>query len=375
MPSWDVTFDRRIALDDLDLIRRVAEAEAVAKFIRGVPLRPSVQARLDQLNIMRAVRGTIGIEGADLAEDEVERILAAPPDTRALPAAKAREEQEARNAEAVMRFVATTLDGEPSRPITEQLICEIHRLTTEGIDYPNNVPGTYRAHPVSAGTYIPPREGSTIRRLMGEFVDWVNGPPATNWPQIVRAIAAHFYFISIHPFGDGNGRTARAIESYMLYQAGVSVLSFYSLANFYYRRRSDYEQLLDACRFNAGGDLTPFVLFALNGLTEELDTVREEVIAEATRTAFREYARETILGADGVSVAVKSRLSAFLYEIPGEIDEAELLSGRDSRAWVWGSVSRKTLTRDLDRLERLELISRADGVIRPRFDVMEQFKR
>ncbi len=375
MPSWDVKFDRLVRLDDIEVIRTIAEAEVVAKFIRGMPLRPSVQARLDRLNIMRAVRGTTGIEGADLDEDEVERVLASPPDERVLPVAKAREEQEARNAGAVMRFVAQTLGTDRTQTLTAPFVRELHRLTTEGIDYPNNVPGEYRTHAVSAGTYVPPRSGDEVRRLMEEFVSWLNEPPATKWPPIVRALAAHFYFISIHPFGDGNGRTARAIESYLLYQAGVNVLGFYSLANFYYRRRGEYEQMLDLCRFSDARDLTPFILFAATGLTEELDAVHEEVIAEATRTAFREYARETILGAGGVSASVRARLAQFLHELEGELDEREFLSKRDPLARFHGNASRKTMTRDLDRLERLGLISRENGAIRPRLDAMEQFKR
>ena len=127
MPALDVTFDRQVRLDDIGLICAVAEAEAVAKFIRGVPLPPAVQNRLDRLNIVRAVRGTTGIEGADLDEDEVRRVLEAPPDTPVLPAARAREEQEARNAEAVMRFGAETTGEEHLRPLTEGDIREMHR--------------------------------------------------------------------------------------------------------------------------------------------------------------------------------------------------------------------------------------------------------
>ena len=372
MPTWDVVFDRQIALDELDLMRRIVEAEAVARLVGEIPLRASVRDRLDRLNIMRAVRGTTGIEGTDLAEDEVQRILAAPPQTRVLPPSKAREEQETRNAESVMRLIAETLEVASTLPLDEAFIATIHRLTTGGIDYPNNVPGAYRTHAVSAGTYVPPRDGESVRRLMGEFVVWLNSPPAVNWPPTVRAIAAHFYFISIHPFGDGNGRTARAIESYLFYQAGINVRGFYSLANFYYRRRADYERLLDLCRFNSEGDLTPFVRLAVGGLGEELETVRSEVVAEANLTAFREYGREQIFLAEGVNAPVKARLTLLMDAMDGELSEAPLLSGSDPRARLWGRVSRKTMTRDLARLEEMGLIERTAGLIRPRLDLMKQ---
>ena len=376
MPTWDVAFDRHIALDDLALIRAVAEAGAVAKFIRGVPLPPPVQERLDRLNVMRAVRGTTGIEGTELDEGEVERILETPPETPVLPASRARDEREARNAAAVMEFVARTISADPARPLTEELIRELHRLTTGGIDYPHNEPGVYRSHAVRVGDYVPPRDGADVRRLMAAFGDWLNTPPATGWPPIVRAVAAHFYFVSIHPFGDGNGRTARAVESYLLYQTGVNVLGFYSLANFYYRNRPEYIAMLDRCRFNADGDLTPFVLFAVSGLVEELDAVREEVIAEVTRMAFRAYALETMRVARGMGGAVRGRLASFLDRLAAEpVTEDDLASGRSALAGIWRGMSRKTMTRDLARLEGLGLIAREDGLVRPRHEAMSQSRR
>lgn len=375
MPTWDVTFDRNVALDDPALFRAVAEAEAVARFIRGVPLPPVVQERLDRLNIMRAVRGTTGIEGTELAEEEVGRILEAPPETPVLPPSRARDEQEARNAATVMEFVARAIRADPARPLTEELVCELHRLTTEGIDYPHNEPGVYRSHAVRVGDYVPPRAADDVRRLMAEFADWLNTPPVTGWPPIVRAVAAHFYFVSIHPFGDGNGRTARAVESYLLYQTGVNVLGFHSLANFYYRNRPEYIALLDRCRFDADGDLTPFVRFAIEGLVEELDAVRAEVIAAITAIAFREHARSTILSGTGMSMAVRGRLAAFMDGLVEPVGEDDLLARRGPLAYVWAGVSRKTLTRDLARLEALGLIVREDGIVRPRHEAMSQFQR
>ena len=301
MPTWDVTFDRHIQLDDIALIRSVAEAEAVAKFIRGVPLPPSTQERLDRLNIMRAVRGTTGIEGADLTEEEVGRILEEPHDKPVLPESRAREEQEARNAEAVMRFVAHITDEDEGRPLTEEVIREVHRLTTAGIDYPNNEPASTARMQFKRAPMFPPRDGTGVERLMAEFVEWVNTPPALNWPAVVRAVAAHFYFVSIHPFGDGNGRTARAVESYLLYQSGVNVLGFYSLANFYYRNRAEYIELLNHCRFNEDRDLTPLIRFAIAGLVEELETVRQEVVDAVTVITFRDYYRDILQFSAGIN--------------------------------------------------------------------------
>ena len=75
---------------------------------------------------------------------------------------------------------------------------------------------------------------------MTEFVEWFNSGVAASWDPVVRAVVAHFYLASIHPFGDGNGRTSRAVESFLLYGAGVNARGFFSLANYFYRNRQEY---------------------------------------------------------------------------------------------------------------------------------------
>ena len=65
MPSWDVHFDVRVRTEDPEVLRLTARVEALASVIRGIPIPPHVQQRLDSLNIIRAVRGTTGIEGTE----------------------------------------------------------------------------------------------------------------------------------------------------------------------------------------------------------------------------------------------------------------------------------------------------------------------
>src|SRR4030042_2131185 len=245
MPKWDVSFDLRVGVDDPDIVKALTRIEAMAVVVRDIPIPPGAQRRIDRLNILRAVVGTTGIEGAELTDDEVGRIMAASPGERVLPPSRQREEMEARNAERVTRYVAEALEKDTDLPLTEQLVCTFHELITSGIDYENNEPGIYRSHPAHAGTYVPPRDREDIQRLMKGFVQWFNRGEPLYWPSPVRAIVAHFYIVSIHPFGDGNGRTARAVESFLLYQGGINARGFCSLANHYYRNRDRNIGLLD----------------------------------------------------------------------------------------------------------------------------------
>ena len=80
MPSWDVHFDVRLRTSAPELLTCLtARVEALASVIRGILIPPHIQQRLDRLNIIRAVRGTTGIEGTEFSEEEVAEILSSPP--------------------------------------------------------------------------------------------------------------------------------------------------------------------------------------------------------------------------------------------------------------------------------------------------------
>ena len=107
---------------------------------------------------------------------------------------------------------------------------------------------------------------------------------------IIQAMAAHYHIGAMHPFGDGNGRTARALEAFMLRRAGVNNVVLVSLSNYYYDHKEEYLAVLSASRRN-GHDLTPFLRFGLRGVAERCDAVAEAIVAHHRRTLFREFAR------------------------------------------------------------------------------------
>jgi len=375
LASWDVHFGLKIEHESPTLIRLVERAHALASVIRDIPIPPYLQFQLDTINIMRAVRGTTAIEGAQVSTEEVRKIMAAPAET-ALPKRRARDEQEVRNAAAVMYYVADLVKKQPDCPVTQELVCTIHKLTTTNIDYPNNVPGQYRSHPVNAGDYEPPASGDDVRRLMNEFTEWLNSPPALNWDPIIRALAAHFYLISIHPFGDGNGRTSRAVESFMLYQGRVNARGFYSLANYYYQHRSDYVWHLDHARFNSENNLTSFITFGLTGLVDELKDVHAQVLNEVNLISYRDFAREKFQRNMDLGLGTKAgeRLFHFLIALGRDPLPMSQLTSRKSHAGsLYRKVSLRTIQRDIAFLRENNLIKIEDGAIMPNLEVMKQY--
>ena len=378
MRRWNPHFHAHVDLRDPELLQSVARIEALAELTGAIPLPPGRRNEAGRLNILRAVRGAIGIEGGRLTEGEAGRILDAAPDGGpVLGAARAREEAEARNAARVMDYVRSAAGDAPDDDLSERHVREMHRLATGGIGYPHNTPGAYREVPVAAGGYRAPPPGE-IGGLMDRFFEWF---PLTRerdrWPECVRAVAGHFYLISIHPFGDGNGRTSRAAESLVLYRGGVGSLGFYSLAAFYCRNRADYEESLDRARFvhddGERVDLTEFVKFALGGLRGELAGVHAEALGFLRELAFRDHARES-LREDGAlrSKVGARRLELVLRAAEAPIPVADLRARRHPAAALYAGATNKTLARDIGYLRERRLVLVEDGAVRANLELTDR---
>ena len=83
-------------------------------------------------------------------------------------------------------------------------------------------------------------------------------------------MATHYHFEAMHPFEDGNGRTARALEALLLQRAGLRDTAFIAMSNYYYEEKPRYLSVLTEVR---GGrhNLTAFLKFALRGVTLQCD--------------------------------------------------------------------------------------------------------
>ena len=81
---------------------------------------------------------------------------------------------------------------------------------------------------------------------------------------LIQALALHYHFAALHPFLDGNGRTARAVEALMLQRAGLRDSLFIAMSNYYYDEKEAYLTKLKEVR-EREHDLTPFLHFGLKG--------------------------------------------------------------------------------------------------------------
>ena len=283
------SFEYRLHIDDLrsDLIRIEAYREAALNLV----LPPDWKTQLDRLNRVRAVHGTTALEGNPLSEAEVGRqmdLLASPSTS---PAKPSRDQRQVRNAGRAQdrvrqRFTPTAASLQRSD------ILQMHELITQGSDERNNLPGRLRTHSVVVGTEAlggvhrgaPPQ---AVSGLVDRFVEFVNSRAFMAQHPVVRALLAHFFLVTIHPFGDGNGRVSRLVEAGILYQGEYNVFGFYGLSNYFYRHGDEYKRLLQQSRDTQPFDLNAFVAFGVEGFAAELKGINNFIKTKLNRLVYR----------------------------------------------------------------------------------------
>jgi Fic family protein len=178
--------------------------------------------------------------------------------------------------------------------LEEDQIKEIHRIITDGLEMKDNMPGLYRSQPVfvgnreHGGVYRPPKNLADIESLMKEFVTWLNSEEILSLVPEIRAALAHYHFALIHPFGNGNGRTARIIEALILTAAGMKYMPV-MLSNFYYKHIDEYFSVFSSSEQNAENDITPFLEFVLKGVVESLNNIKDNIIYFIRIFTLRDY--------------------------------------------------------------------------------------
>lgn len=115
--------------------------------------------------------------------------------------------------------------------------------------------------------YVAPLADS-VQNEMEMFLNWFNGPNDTD--SVLRAAIAHLWFVTIHPFDDGNGRIARAITDMMLARSEESQHRFYSMSAQIRLERNSYYDILGETQ-KGSLDITPWLKWFLNCLDRALD--------------------------------------------------------------------------------------------------------
>jgi len=266
------------------MLSAVGRIDAAREVITHAPLVPAWERRFQSDARVRTIHHGTHLEGNNLNFDEVEKILeldttqTTNPNNQVL--ARERDVQEVINYRRVMDYL-DELSKEASSsplPLTEAMLKEVHRLTvTRLLDESES--GHYRTVKVvirntSTGeiSFRPPSPLEVPLALSNLF-SWVNTQGSGGHP-LLRAGLFHYELVRIHPFTDGNGRTARAMVLLLLFLEGYELKKFFSLDEYYDSEPGEYYEALQSA---GGGDLTQWLEYFTLGIAIEFDRVKQLV--------------------------------------------------------------------------------------------------
>jgi Fic family protein len=372
--DWN-SFKFEYRLEPARMLAGLIAIEAYKEAALNLVLPPDWREHLDKLNRIRAIHGTTALEGNPLSEAEVsrqidilDRNIAAASDNVTL------EQLQIRNSVLAQSWARERfLPGQP--PLTLTDVREMHRMTTKGSDEKNNEPGKFRTFGVTVGTM---ELGGVHRgaphldvpRLMEEYISFVNSRKLQEQHPVIRALVAHFFLVTIHPFGDGNGRVSRLVEAGILFQGGYNVQGFYGLSNYFYRNEREYKTLLQECRRQQSFDVTPFIEFGLKGFAAELKGINNFIKTKLNRVVYRDTLvrafnrrtgkRRRVLNQREVNLLTfllteTEPVDPFSEQPSRRIPLSELIQAPFVRA-AYGAVTTRTFQRELFRLAELGFI-------------------
>jgi Fic family protein len=258
-------------LDLAALAGALDQVERRCWLFENLPIDPLHRDWLRERAWVRTVHGTTRIEGNTLNGLEVEQLLEGSA-ARGLPRKDALEVLGTR---AALEF-ADGLANDRDVPIDEALIREVHRRILAG-QSELLTPGEYRRGENRVGgpngeiLFTTPPSGD-VPDLMRGFAAWLRDEHGL--PAPVRAALAHLEFVAIHPFNDGNGRTARIIARLLLMRGGYGLDGLVSLDAHLDQHRSDYFAAIRASigrSYQPGYDATPFAAFFLDAIESAAD--------------------------------------------------------------------------------------------------------
>jgi Fic family protein len=270
-----------IKYDPVAISKEFVEAKAAILSLRMIPYQRDWVESLQQIELKREVAGTSRIEGAVFTDRELEAALKETPEQL-----ETRSQRQAHAAVNTYRWIAGL---PPDMPINADLVKAIHYRIVRGADDDHCQPGQLRRRDENV-TFGSPRHrgvegGGECEAAFTKFSEVIQRQYAEHDP-LLQALAAHYHLAAMHPFLDGNGRTARALEALFLQRAGLRDTCFIAMSNYYYDEKAGYLDALNEVR-SRNHDLTPFLVFSLRGIATQSRRLLNEIQRQNSKALFR----------------------------------------------------------------------------------------
>jgi Fic family protein len=271
-------FNPRFAITP-NIAKFLMRIEASKTTIDELPFSVQLLASLRETSKLMTTHYSTQIEGNGLEADQVKQVIV----SSSRFAGRERDEREVLNYYRALGHVEQFV--REGVPISERAIQTIAMLVNDGRSRPKPYregQNVIRNGGTNAIVYMPPR-ATDVPRLMAGLVAWINENIASkSIPIPLIAGLAHYQFATIHPYFDGNGRTARLLASWILQKTRYGLKGIYSLEEYYAKNLSGYYQALDISGNHnyydgrVDGDITPFLEYFCEGMAIAFQRVEEQ---------------------------------------------------------------------------------------------------
>lgn len=261
------------------------DIESVKTALGGMRIPIAVESAMREQARLRSTHYSTRIEGNRLTLAEAKEVLQ---NAKVSFHGRERDVNEVRNYWNALLRVEEWADA--GKPLTEELIRQIHALVEYG---KRAKPTPYRDGQnvireagSNAIVYLPP-EAKDVPGLMADMVKWINQAEKDGVPNPIIAGMAHYQFVTIHPYYDGNGRTARLLATFILHRGGYGLNGFISLEEYHARDLNGYYNALAVHSHHnyyegrADAELTSWLEYFTKSLSMVFQSVHTEVLTLA----------------------------------------------------------------------------------------------
>lgn len=356
-----ICFQKKWQISD-ETLYQLGQCDAFVTALKGLPLSPAIRDELLRVAFVKGALATTAIEGNTLSEEEVRLIQEKK--SKILPSRKYLETEVKNVLDALNEVLNEVVYQGIAAPVTPDLIKNFHRFIGKDLgEQFESIPGQFRTNNVIVGTYRPP-DHSAVSELVVRMCEWLqrefgfsDTAQVSFKDGVIEAIVAHVYLVWIHPFSDGNGRTARLLEFYLLLRCGLPNICSHILSNHYNNTRSEYYRQLS----HAGEqcDLSNFISYAVQGLLDGLTETLHKAQNYQMKASWINYIHDQ-LDAVNILKPVRKRCKILLtgLKMYQRYTLAEMAVASPNIISAYAKLKPGALNRDVKRLVDFQLLSK-----------------
>jgi len=257
------------------IVNSLIKISTAREVILNSPFIPKWEVTLRREAIIGKAHSSTAIEGNRLSLEQVSDLAHG----REIMASR-KDKQEVLNYLSVLEDLKKLTEG---KRITENDILTIHGMLTKDTLENDSDCGKYRDRYVVVGNRLTgeiifsPPANKDVPNFIKALIEWWDSDKAKELDSVIEAGIAHYEFVRIHPFVDGNGRTARVLATLILYLRGFDAKQFFCLDDYYDSDRQAYYRALQSVNQETL-DLTMWLEYFVEGVNVSIDAVKEKVI-------------------------------------------------------------------------------------------------